>query len=62
MESNDNVFFVYEGKILIAAQSKLKNAVKYLKEERQIFRGTPQNPQRNNITNICKKLTFKNSQ
>ena len=62
MESNDNVFFVYEGKILIAAQSKLKNAVKYLKEERQIFRGTPQNPKRNNITNICNKLTFKNSQ
>lgn len=56
----NNIFFVYEGEILRAAQSNLKNAVKYLKEGRQIFRGTPQNPKRNNITNICNKITFKN--
>lgn len=53
----ENKYFVYEGNILMAAQPRLNTAIKYLKQDRKIMYGTPQN-HKTDITNIINKIKF----
>ncbi|MEO7048974.1 MAG: hypothetical protein ABI091_26965 [Ferruginibacter sp.] len=50
-----NKYFIYEGSILRAAQSKLWNALKYYKSGRVVLYGSPELHELD-ITRVAKKL------
>lgn len=53
----ENKFFVYEGQVLRAAQSKFSTAMKYFKKGRTILKGTP-DYHKTDLTKIANKLIF----
>ena len=53
-----NKFFLYEGDILRAANSKLNEVLKYWKPGMTVLNGTP-DKHLHDITTICAKFKFK---
>ena len=51
----DNKFFVYEGEDLKAVQPTFNGAMRYFKEGRKMYNGTPTS-HKTNITAVAKKV------
>lgn len=51
----ENKFFVYEGKDLKAAQPTFNGAMRYFKEGRKMFNGTP-NKHTTDVTPVANKI------
>jgi len=55
-----NMYFIYEGSVLRAAQPKFTTAMKYFKNGRTILKGTP-DYHKTDLTKIANKLIFSDS-
>lgn len=53
----ENKFFLYEGPILKAANSKLHEVLKYFKKGRTLLKGSP-DYHKTDLTKIAEKLIF----